>query len=121
MVSVVAGFDLDQPVASREAPCQPNRVQRRFRAAVGEAPLRLFEATFQLLGHHRVVRYGLREMRALRRLFIDRLDDQGVGVPDRHHAEAVMKVDVFVAVDVPDTTALTMVDEDRLWGRVLEG
>src|ERR1700682_38654 len=40
---------------------------------------------------------------------------------DHHDAEAVVKVDVLVPVDVPDAAALPVVDEDRLRRRVLEG
>ena len=35
----------------------------------------------------------------------DRVDDQRVGVADDHDAEAVVEVDVLVAVDVPDAAA----------------
>ena len=42
-------------------------------------------------------------------------------MPDDHDAEAIVKVDVFVAVDVPDPAAFAMIDEDRLRCRVLEG
>src|SRR2546423_14690932 len=68
-----------------------------------------------------VVGYGLREMRAAGGAFVDRFDDQRVGVPDHHDAEAVVKVDILVAVDVPDPAAFTVIDEDRLGRRVLEG
>src|SRR4029077_15913387 len=47
--------------------------------------------------------------------------DQWVGMPDDHDAEAIVKVDVFVAVDVPDTAAFAVIDKDRLGGGVLEG
>src|SRR6266566_1727169 len=52
---------------------------------------------------------------------VDRLDDQRVGMPDHHDAEAVVKVDILVAVHVPDPASLAMIDEDRLGRRVLEG
>src|SRR2546421_88251 len=51
----------------------------------------------------------------------DRLDDQRVRMPHHHDTEAVMKVDVLVAVDVPDAAAFPVVDKDRLGRRILEG
>ena len=118
---VVAGLDLDDPVATGKAARQPNGVEGRFGTAVGEAPLRLLEAARQLLGDDGVVGHGLREMRAAGGTFVDRLDDQRVGMPDHHDAEAVVKVDILVAVDVPDPAAFAVIDEHRLGRRVLEG
>src|SRR5260370_16632812 len=66
-------------------------------------------------------RDGLGEVRAQGGTVADRLDDQWVGVRDDNDAEAIVKVDVFVAVDVPDTAAFAVVDEDRLGRGVLEG
>src|SRR5580704_9514550 len=40
---------------------------------------------------------------------------------DNHDPEPVVKVNVLVAVDVPDATALSMVDEHGLRRCVLEG
>ena len=81
----------------------------------------LLEATGQLFGHDRVVGYRLREMRPLGHLLGDRLNDARMGVPDRHDAETIVKVDVLVAVDVPDAAAFAMIDEHGLGRRVLEG
>jgi len=121
VMAVIAGLDLDQPVASGESPRQANGVERRFGAAVGEAPLRLLEAAGELRRHHGVIGHRLGEVGAARGALVDRLDDQGVRVPHHHHPEAVVKVDVFVAVDVPDAAALPVIDEDRLGRGVLEG
>src|SRR5712692_8627458 len=60
-------------------------------------------------------------MRPFRGLLADRPDDLRMGVPDDHDAEAIVKVDVFVPVNVPHAAALTVIDEDRLRGGVLEG
>src|ERR1700682_917629 len=51
----------------------------------------------------------------------DRFHDQRMRMPDHHDTEAVVKVDVLVALDVPDPGGLPVVDEDRLGRRVLEG
>ena len=42
-------------------------------------------------------------------------------MPDDHDTEAIVKVDIFVAIDVPDPAALAVIDEDRLGRCVLEG
>src|ERR1700686_3535456 len=60
-------------------------------------------------------------MRAPGGLLADRPDDQRMGMPHCHDAKAVVKVDVFIAIDVPDAAALPVVDEHRLGGRGLEG
>ena len=120
MVPVVGRFDLDQPFAAGEATGDPHRIQRRLRPAVGEPPLRQPEALRQLLGDYRNLRDRLREMRAPGDALGDRLHDQRVGVADDHDAEAVVEVDVLVAVDVPDPAAAAVLDEDGLRGGVLE-
>jgi len=89
-------------------------------ATRGEAPLRLRETPRQLFGDGDVVDAGLREVRATAELLLDRSDDDRMRVADDHHAEAVVKVDVFVAVDIAHPAALPTVDEHRQWRRVLE-
>src|SRR5439155_6544405 len=51
---------------------------------------------------------------------LDRVRDLWVRVADDRDAEPVVKVDVLVAVDVPDAAALAVIDEDRLRRCVLE-
>ena len=53
-------------------------------------------------------------------LRLDGRDDRRVSVPDDHHTESVVEVDVLVAVHVPDVAALAAIDEDGLRRRVLE-
>src|ERR1700737_229627 len=60
-------------------------------------------------------------MRALRGTLVDRLEDERMGVANRHDAEAIVKVDVFISVDVPYPAALAAIDENRLRRRILEG
>ena len=119
-MTVIRGLDLDDPLATGEAARQTDRVQRRLRAAVGESPLRLLEPARELGGDDDVLRDRLREVRATVHLRLHGRNDRGVRVPDDHDAEAVVEIDVLVAVDVPDTAALAVVDEDRLRRRVLE-
>ena len=121
VVAVVAGLDLDQSIASGEAARQPNRIERRFGAAVRESPLRLPEPARQLLGDDGVVDHRLGEVRPFCGPFADRLYDLRMRMADDHHAEAIVKVDVLVPVDVPHTAALAVIDEDRLGRGVLEG
>jgi hypothetical protein len=120
VMAVVGSLDLDDPVAPGEATREAHRVQRRFRSAVGEAPLRLLETLRELLRHLDDVWPGLREVCTEPRPLRDRLDDQRVRVPDHHDAEPVVEVDVLIAVDVPHAAALPALDEDRLRRRVLE-
>ena len=120
VMAVVAGFDLQDPLPSREPARDANRVKSRLGAGVGEAPLRLLESARQLARHHHTVLHGLREMRAAIYLLGDRVGDLRVGVADHHDAEAVVEVDVLVAVDVPNATALTVIRKHRLRRRVLE-
>ena len=120
VMAVVAGFDLQDPLPSREPARDANRVKSRLGAGVGEAPLRLLESARQLARHHHTVLHGLREMRAAIYLLGDRVGDLRVGVADQHDAEAVVEVDVLVAVDVPNATALAVIRKHRLRRRVLE-
>src|SRR5215213_590798 len=53
-----------------------------------------------------------REVRALVHARLDGGADDGVGVPDAHDAEAVVEVEVLVAVDVPDLCARAALDVD---------
>ena len=120
MVAVVRGLDLDDALTTGEAARQADRVERRLGAAVGEAPLRLLEAARQLACDDDVLLDRLREMRPAMQLRVDGRDDRRMRMADDHDAEAVVEIDVLVAVDVPDLAALAVVDEDRLRRRVLE-
>ena len=120
VVAVIGGLDLDQPVAAGEAARQPDGIQGRLGAAVREAPLWLVETLGQLGGDDGVVLDRLREVSAFSRPLADGFDDQGMSVSNHHHTETVVKVDVLIAIHVPDPAALAPVGEDRLWCRVLE-
>ena len=63
----------------------------------GQAP-----AAAQLLGDDDRALGGRGEVRALVHPRLHGGGDGRVGVPDAHHAEAVVEVHVLVAVDVPD-------------------
>ena len=78
------------------------------------------ETLGQLGGDQRVVLDRLGEVSAPRGPGADRLHHQRVGVTHEHDPEAVVEVDVLVAIDVPDPAALPVVDEHRLGRRVLE-
>ena len=83
-------------------------VHGRLGAGVREAPLGQPEAPPQLLGDDdRALGRG-GEVRAARRAGRDRGDDRRVGVADAHDAEAVVEVDVLVAVHVPHARALAV-------------
>jgi hypothetical protein len=43
---------------------------------------------------------------------LDSRPDRGIRVTDAHDAEAVVEIDVLVAVDVPDRGALAALDVD---------
>ena len=67
-----------------------------------------------------VLGHRLREVGASMHLRFNGGDDRRMRMADNHDAEPVVEIDVLVAVDVPDTAALAVVDEDRLRWRVLE-
>ena len=106
VVAVVGALDLEHRVAAGGAAGEVDGVHRRLGAGVVEAPLGQAEAPGQLLGDRdRAVGRG-GEVGAFVDPRLDRGADGRVGVADAHHAEAVVEVDVFVAVDVPDAAAL---------------
>ena len=98
---------------------------RRTASLVDSVPLLvkrrlgLSEAPRQVARHHAHVVPRLREVRAPGDLLADRLHDERVGVADDHDPEPVVKIDVFVPVDVPDPAALAALGEYRLRRRVL--
>src|SRR5205807_8942857 len=94
---------------------------RGLGARVGEAPLRKPKSPRELSRDLYILGHRLREVRALGYAVTDRLDDLGMCVSDHHHPEAVVEVDILVAVDVPDPAALSPLHEHRLGGGVLEG
>jgi hypothetical protein len=96
-------------------------VHRRLGAGVVEAPLGQAEAPRQLAGDDdRAVGRG-GEVGAFVDPPLDRCPDRRVGVADAHHPEAVVEVDVFVAVDVPDAAALAALEVNRPGIVFLEG
>jgi hypothetical protein len=112
VVAVVGALDLDDQLAAGEAAREVDGVHRGLRAGVREAPLRQAPAAAQLLGDlDRAVGRG-GEVRALVHALLDGLGDHRVGVADAHDAEAVVEVEVLVAVDVPDLRALAALDVD---------
>ncbi len=106
---------MSRPVsAAREV----DGVHRRLGAGVGEAPLGQAEAPRELLGDDdravgRGGEVGAQRRRARRR----RATIAGLAWPMHIDAEAVVEVDVLVAVDVPDLRALAALEVDRARGR----
>ena len=121
VMAVVRRLDLDHAVTPGEPAGNAHRVERRLGARVGEAPFGLMKAARELAGDDHGILDRLGEVRAAADLGADRVDDLGVGVADDHHAKTVVEVHVLVAVDVPDPAALSVLDEDRVRRRVLEG
>src|SRR5256712_11764412 len=114
-------MSLDRALPTGKAAGEGAGAGGRLGAWVCEPPLGLAEAPRQLVGDDDSVLDGLREVGAALDLPLDGVDDLRVGVADHHDAEAVVKVDVFVAVHVPHKAALAVLDEDRLRRGVLEG
>jgi hypothetical protein len=113
VVSVVAAFDLDQPPPPGDGAHQMDGGEGRFGPGVGEAPQREPEPPGQLLGHEDDVGHRLGEVSPLADTVADGRHDGRVGVTGDHHAEAVVEVDVLVAVDVPQPRSAAAGDEDR--------
>ncbi len=83
-------------------PGDPDRVHRRLRAGVDEAPARQAEPARELLGDGDAVLGGRGEVGSELDALADGARDRGVGVALHHRAEAVVEVDELVPVDVPD-------------------
>ena len=113
VVAVVGAEDLHDRVALRVRAGDPDGVHRRLRAGVRVAPARELPALGELLADDDRVLGRRREVRAERVALRDRLADGGVGVALDHRAEAVVEVEVLVAVDVPDERAGAALEVDR--------
>ena len=113
VVAVVGALDLDDHVAPGEAAREVDGVHRRLGAGVGEAPVGEAPAAAQLLGDDDRALGRRREVRALVHLRLDGGGDDRVGVADAHDAEAVVEVEVLVAVDVPHLRAAAALDVGR--------
>ena len=112
-MAVVGALDLQDHVAAGDPAGEVDRVHRRLGAGVGEPPLRQAEAVGELLGDDDRAVGGGGEVGAEVDPRLDRVADRRVGVADGHDAEAVVEVDVLVAVDVPDAGALAALEVDR--------
>ncbi len=112
VVAVVGALDLDQDVAPRVAAGEVDGVHRGLRARVREAPEREPPAPPELLRHDDRALRGRGEVRARVHARLHGGRHHRVGVADAHDAEAVVEVDVLVAVDVPDAGAEAAVDVD---------
>jgi hypothetical protein len=110
VVAVVGALDLDDHVAARDAAGEVDRVHRRLGPGVREAPVREAPAAAQLLGHGDRPLGGSGEVRAGVHLRLHRGGDDRVGMADAHDAEAVVEVQVLVAVDVPHPRAVAALD-----------
>ena len=93
---------MSRPVSAAR---DPDRVHRRLRAGVDEAPARQPEALRELLGDDDRVLGDGGEVRAEPDALAHRRDDRRVRVPLHHRAEAVVEVPVAVAVDVASRAA----------------
>ena len=121
VVAVVGAEDLHDVVAAGVRAGDTDRVHGRLRPRVREAPARQAEAARELLGHrHRLLR-GRAEVSAEREAALDGCPDRGVSVPLHHRAEAVVEVDVLVAVDIPHPRALATGQVDGPGLTALEG
>ena len=101
MVAVVGALDLEDHVAAGDAARKMDRVHRRLGAGVREPPLRQAEAARNSSATAIEPSVGAAKWVPRSARSADRLCDHRVRVPDAHHAEAVVEVDVLVAVDVP--------------------
>ena len=120
VMAVVRAEDLEHDVAAGERARDPDRVHRRLRPRVRVPPRRQAEAPRELLGDDDRVLRRRREVRPQRDPLADGGNDRRVRVPLDHRAEAVVEVEVAVAVDVPDLAALApgQVDRPRIAGLV---
>ena len=113
VVAVVGAEDLDDRVAPRDRPRDPDRVHGRLGARVRVPPPGQAPAALQLFGDNDAVLGGRREVRPLRVALGQRLADGRVGVALHHRAEAVVEVEQLVPVDVPDLRPAPAGEVDR--------
>ena len=113
VVAVVGAEDLHHGVAARVGARDPDRVHRGLGARVRVAPAREAPAAVELLGDDDGVLGRRGEVRALRVALLERRADDRVRVALDHRAEAVVEVQVLVAVDVPHARAVTALEVDR--------
>ena len=114
VVAVVRALDLHDVVATGRRARDADRAHRRLGARVREAHLLELEAPAQLFGEEHHVLGRCREVRARLRRARDRFDDLRVRMADDHATEAAVRVDVLVAVDVPDLRAVAFAEVDRI-------
>src|SRR3954447_1971712 len=101
-MAVVSALDLQDQIAPGGGTREMDRIERGLTARVVEAPLGKAEPPLELLGDgNRVLRWS-GEVSAPLDLGLHGGDDRGVGVSHAHRAEAVVEVDVLVAVHVPN-------------------
>ena len=113
VMAVVGAEDLDDRVAAGRGPGDPDRVHRRLGAGVDVAPLRQAPAAGELLADDDRILGRRGEVGAELDPLVHRPRDRGMGVPLHHRAEAVVEVEVLVAVDIPDVRALAPRQVDR--------
>ena len=113
VMAVVGAEDLHDRVATGDAPGDPDRVHRRLRAGVDVAPVLEPPATGELLADDDRILGRRGEVRPEPDPVGDGLRDHVVRVALHHRAEAVVEVEVLVAVDVPDLGALAVGEVDR--------
>ena len=108
-VPVVASVELQQLVALRVCPCEPQRGHRRLGARAHEPHLLdARDAGADFLGEFQLVFGGRAEARAPRRAADETaLSDPGMRVPDDQRPPRADVVDVAGAVGAPDVRALS--------------
>ena len=119
-MAVIAAFDLHYVVAAGVGARDADRMHRGLGAGVAEPQLLHVVAVADHLGELDGLGRGRREVRAVLRRTRDGLGDLRVRVADDHAAEAAVRVDVLVVVDVPHARALAVREVDRIRVALLE-
>jgi hypothetical protein len=112
VMPVVGTEDLHDRVAAGDASGDPDRVHRRLRAGIDVAPVLEPPAAGKLFTHDDRILGRRGEVRAEPDPVRDGLRDHVVRVALHHRAEAVVEVEVLVAVDVPDLGAFSVREVD---------
>ncbi len=97
-------------IATGDGAHQMHGIHGRFRSRVVEPPQGQVEPSGQLAGDDDRVVGRLGEVSALGDATLHRLDDRRIGVTGDHDAVSAVQVDVFGAVDIPDTRTSAMAD-----------
>src|SRR5580704_91155 len=115
MEAVVSAFHLDDAIATRGRPREAHRVHRAFGTAVAKAHHlhRKALADFFCQFPFKIVWHT--EHRPGAEFFLYSTHDRRMAVPCHQSSKTKVEIDVLVAVDIVNVTALAVAHKNRIW------